>query len=92
MGYELRRGEPNAAGAREVKVVRTDELSLDMKPAPLPIEMLEQAARTYGVHVSSLCKMCGNPIKVMAFKGTGVCCELCRKKRDNDFKPGEQPL
>ncbi len=33
------------------------------------------------------CTQCGQPILVMAFKGTGVCSELCRKKRDNDWLP-----
>jgi hypothetical protein len=28
-----------------------------------------------------MCEVDGKQIRTMAFKGTGVCCELCRKKR-----------
>lgn len=27
------------------------------------------------------CQVCGRAITVMAFRKTGVCCEICRKKR-----------
>ena len=27
----------------------------------------------------NICENCGKPITVMCFKGTGYCCELCRK-------------
>lgn len=30
------------------------------------------------------CDVCGDEIKVMIFKGRGVCCELCRKKQTGD--------
>lgn len=30
------------------------------------------------------CSECGRSIAVMAFKGTGVCSEDCRKKRDGE--------
>jgi hypothetical protein len=30
------------------------------------------------------CTQCGGKIYTMAFKGTGVCGELCRKVRDRD--------
>jgi hypothetical protein len=33
------------------------------------------------------CSICGQDIKVMAFKNTGVCCEKHRKIRDNDTAP-----
>lgn len=33
------------------------------------------------------CTECGNKILIQIFKGTGVCCENCRKNRDNDHKP-----
>lgn len=33
------------------------------------------------------CVVCNKPIKVAIFKGTGVCCELCRKTRDDDWLP-----
>lgn len=31
------------------------------------------------------CEKCGRPILVMAFKGTGVCGELCRKLRAGEI-------
>lgn len=30
------------------------------------------------------CEVCSEPIKVMAFKNTGVCSEICRKVRDKE--------
>ena len=33
---------------------------------------------------SDICIICGSKIEVMIFKNTGVCCELCRKKRDGE--------
>lgn len=30
------------------------------------------------------CSECGNKIQTMCFKGTGVCCENCRKVRDGE--------
>lgn len=33
------------------------------------------------------CIMCGQKIRMQIFKGTGVCCEQCRKDRDNDHEP-----
>lgn len=30
------------------------------------------------------CKICPNLIMSMAFRGTGVCSENCRKKRDGE--------
>jgi len=32
------------------------------------------------------CVTCGRPIRVMAFKGTGVCSEQCRKDRDEEVE------
>ena len=37
--------------------------------------------------MSDDCKICGKPIQVQIFRNTGVCSELCRKKRDNDWLP-----
>lgn len=31
-----------------------------------------------------LCEIDGRPITMMAFKGTGVCCQNCKIKRDGD--------
>lgn len=31
------------------------------------------------------CVVDDNEIKVMSFRGTGVCSELCRKRRDNEL-------
>lgn len=33
------------------------------------------------------CIICGQQIRTMAFMGTGVCSEMCRKERDNDHAP-----
>lgn len=33
------------------------------------------------------CSVCGRPVLVMAFQGTGVCCENCRKARDEQEAP-----
>ena len=44
-------------------------------------------ARKKKVAVNDLCCVCLEPINVMAFKGTGVCCEDHRKTRDNDHEP-----
>lgn len=34
---------------------------------------------------SGRCGECGGKIHVMAFRNTGVCCELCRKSRDGEI-------
>ncbi len=31
-----------------------------------------------------MCTVCGGPILVTIFRGSGVCSEICRKKRDGD--------
>lgn len=33
---------------------------------------------------AELCECCGNEIKVQIFKGSGHCCENCRKKLEGD--------
>lgn len=35
--------------------------------------------------MSNICEVCGNQIQVMAFKGTGVCCDLHRKVRAGEM-------
>lgn len=35
------------------------------------------------------CSQCKRPIDMQIFKGTGVCCELCRKIRDGDITAEE---
>ena len=37
-----------------------------------------------------MCSECGMPIKSAIFKGTGVCCEWCRKIRDGEITDREQ--
>jgi predicted nucleic acid-binding Zn ribbon protein len=37
------------------------------------------------------CSVCTRPIRTMVFKDTGVCSDLCRKKRDGD-DPLVQPV
>lgn len=47
---------------------------------------------TYVFDSTSLVKHCevdGKPIKMIAFRGTGVCCELCRKIRDGQVTEEE---
>lgn len=39
--------------------------------------------------VGTTCEVDGYEIKVMAFKNTGVCCEACRKRRDNEISESE---
>lgn len=31
-----------------------------------------------------MCEVCAKKIRTMAFKGTGVCCDLCRKTRGGE--------
>lgn len=31
---------------------------------------------------NNICTECGDKIKTMCFKGTGFCCDLCRKGKD----------
>lgn len=33
------------------------------------------------------CEVCDKKIKTMIFRGSGVCSDDCRKKRDGDFQP-----
>lgn len=33
------------------------------------------------------CTVCHDPIETMTFRGTGVCCEICRKERDGELTP-----
>lgn len=39
------------------------------------------------VSVKDICTNDGRVIRTMAFIGTGVCCEDCRKERDGDTEP-----
>lgn len=34
-----------------------------------------------------ICAVCSRAVLTMTFKGSGVCCEDCRKDRDNDHEP-----
>lgn len=53
------------------------ELNLVPVPfKPAPVEVSKTA-----------CRVCGKEPQVMAFRGTGVCSELCRKERDGDQRP-----
>jgi len=36
-----------------------------------------------------VCGACGNEIKVMAYRNTGVCCELCRKLRAGEINQSD---
>lgn len=44
-------------------------------------------AQALGVAENMICCMCLELIRIQIFKGTGVCCEHCRKDRDNDHEP-----
>ena len=50
------------------------------------LDMVQRAhcASMQGALLKDCCIMCGLKVEVMAFKGTGVCSELCRKDRDRD--------
>lgn len=47
---------------------------------------LKELAVEYRCEIRDLCRVCGKKIHVMAFKGTGVCCDNHRKIRDGDDK------
>lgn len=50
----------------------------------IPNYKLQEIAKHLSLPVRSICTNCGSEIRVMSFRGTGVCCELCRKDRDGD--------
>ena len=35
------------------------------------------------------CKVCGRTIGVLIFRGTGICCDICRKVNDGVITPYE---
>lgn len=51
--------------------------------------LIEMAASEYGVDRRDICRVDLRVIQIMSFKGTGVCCERCRKLRDGE--PIDQP-
>lgn len=55
-------------------------------PKGEPLSKIQRAncALQEGVQMKDICHMCGQVIMMMAFKGTTVCSELCRKDRDDD--------
>lgn len=54
-----------------------------------PLSQIKRAhiALNENVSIKEICIMCGRRIKTLIFKGTGVCCEDCRKDRDGDHEP-----
>lgn len=54
------------------------------------LDLVELAAADKSVPVSKICVVCLSTIQMMAFQGTHVCGELCRKQRDNEYTPMEQ--
>lgn len=48
-------------------------------------EAFDQAAAV--LSSTPLCESDSKPIRVMAFKQTGVCSEICRKLRDGEITP-----
>jgi hypothetical protein len=53
-------------------------------------ELIRLAAEDKGVDENMICTVCLATIQVMSFKGTAVCSELCRKRRDNEYTPMDQ--
>ena len=51
------------------------------------IKAIAWTAKHFGLKKRDICILCLKPIKTIAFKGTGVCSENCRKDRDNDHEP-----
>lgn len=54
---------------------------------PKPEEPKKDDLVTY--RVGTVCEIDGYEIKVMSFKGTGVCCEACRKRRNGEISESE---
>lgn len=52
---------------------------------PWPEEVLKINAKMQDRLVNDICCICLIPIELMIFRNSGVCCELHRKARDNDF-------
>lgn len=42
--------------------------------------------------MDNVCEIDGNVIQTMCFKGTGVCCENCRKVRDARSNSGDSAI
>lgn len=47
-------------------------------------ELIRLAAADKGVAENQICMVCLATITTMCFRGTGVCGEQCRKRRDNE--------
>lgn len=47
-------------------------------------DLIEMAASEYGVDRRDICRVDLRVIRAMTFRGTGVCCERCRKLRDGE--------
>jgi hypothetical protein len=56
---------------------------------PLSPVVLAHYALKQNCKISELCIMCGKRIRTAIFRGTGVCCEDCRKDRDGDHEPAQ---
>lgn len=54
---------------------------------PLTQIQLAHKALQQNCQIKDLCIMCGKKVVTMIFRGTGVCCEDCRKDRDGDHEP-----
>lgn len=53
--------------------------------ASTPDRPAEQILLENDLSVRTTCIVDGKEITVMSFKGTGVCCEYCRKVRDGEL-------
>lgn len=73
---------------------RTQEWLNDVRDSgifmmPLSKIQLSHCAITQNCAIHDLCVMCGRKVEVQILKGSGVCCEQCRKDRDRDH--GDAP-
>lgn len=68
---------------------RTEKWLSEVRTVATPMEpltdvQLAHCAITQNCAIHDLCVMCGRKPEVQIYKGSGVCCELCRKDRDRD--------
>ena len=52
-----------------------------------PAKTIIEVAQMLSVPPREICCICLAKIEVMAFRGTGTCCEQHRKDRDEDHEP-----
>lgn len=70
---------------KTVRLKAPSRVKFETHPRGLSGVQLANRAIEQNCKIKELCIICGDKIKVQIFKGSGVCCELHRKVRDNDF-------